>query len=868
MPASPAMSSPVPPAPAPPSDVLPSLPLPSLSRLSRREVAAARGRLSLTVATIALGVGFVVSAGAAGASVSAAFADVSAVATRGTDVAAVYYRYATVSGVDTATVERIAAVEGVAAVATAVTAPVVVSLPDGESVTDATGVNLYTWSVDPGLQAFAVVAGTPPTVAGDVLLDRASADRAGLSLGDPVVLSSRGGEVSGHLVGTVTVDGQDGLAGRPFPIVAVADAETLAGRPGADVVRVRGDGSADVAVLMDRVDAVVSQSGAIVMSGSEYATAFDFDSAVALPIRVLLTAFAVVALVVGGFLTANTFAMVVSQRRRQFALLRAVGATRRQVRRSILREALLVSLTGSALGVLAGVGLGWLALRALPLIGLDLPVAGLRLDPLWSVGGVLLGVSFGVVAARRAARQATRVAPVDALRDAAVEEAIGRGVARTVIGLVMLAGAVVLVGWVDTGDVNTAAVPAMVGAVLGVLALVVLNPVLVRLVTPMLHRLLPGGGAAALVAARNTARNPRRVAATTSAMLVGLVFAVAAATVGASASSSFGGAYERGLRDTDALVTAGWASIDDEVTARVADVPEVAEVATTDYGLLSVGPGSLDATFASDNIGSFIDPAVVSGVGLNELSEDEVALSVRKADELGVSLGDAIEVTNFSVSDGVGVTVTVTSLYTDEDILFTAVFIGDPLRSLDSGDGLGSWNLYLRGQPGVEPAELVSAVDAVVNPVQGTVATTSDRIADAQGFVGQALLVLFVLLGVTLLITFLGIVNTAVLSMLERTHEIGLLRATGATRRQVASMVRRETMVVALYGALLGVVAGLALGLAVTARLSAVGLTTVAVPWVQIGGIAVAAVVAGLLAAYLPARRAAGLRVLDAVRTA
>lgn len=868
MPASPAMSSPVPPAPAPPSDVLPSLPLPSLSRLSRREVAAARGRLSLTVATIALGVGFVVAAGAAGASVSAAFADVSAVATRGTDVAAVYYRYATVSGVDTATVERIAAVEGVAAVATAVTAPVVVSLPDGESVTDATGVNLYTWSVDPGLQAFAVVAGTPPTVAGDVLLDRASADRAGLSLGDPVVLSSRGGEVSGHLVGTVTVDGQDGLAGRPFPIVAVADAETLAGRPGADVVRVRGDGSADVAVLMDRVDAVVSQSGAIVMSGSEYATAFDFDSAVALPIRVLLTAFAVVAVVVGGFLTANTFAIVVSQRRRQFALLRAVGATRRQVRRSILTEALFVSLAGAALGMLAGAGLAWLALRALPLTGLDLPIAGLRLDPLWSVGGVLLGVGFGVFAARRAARQATRVAPVDALREAAVEEAIGRGIARTVIGLVMLAGAVVLVGWVDTGNINTAAVPAMVGAVLGVLGLVVLNPVLVRLVTPLLHRLLPGGGAAALVAARNTARNPRRVAATTSAMLVGLVFAVAAATVGASASSSLGGGYERGLRDTDALVTAGWTSIDDEVTARVADVPEVAEVATTDFGFLSVAPGTLDVTFASDNIGSFIDPGVVAGVGLNELSEDHVALSTRKADELGVSLGDTIEVTNFSVSDDVvPVTVTVTSLYTDEDVLYTAVFIGDPLRTPDDIE-LGSGRLYLRGQPGVEPTELVSAVDAVVNPVQGTVATTGDWIAETRGIIGQVLLVLFVLLGVTLLITFLGIVNTAVLSMLERTQEIGLLRATGATRRQVASMVRRETVVVALYGALLGVVAGLALGLAVSARLSAVGLTTVAVPWVQIGAIAVAAVVAGLLAAYLPARRAAGLRVLDAVRTA
>lgn len=322
-----------------------------MGRLARREVTAARGRLSLTVVTVALGVGFVVASGVVGSTLEAALAGPVEAPTRDADAVVAASPFAgefdaTVPPIAPDEIDRVASLEGVAAVAPEVLVPVVVTREDGSSLGGGRPVAAppFAWTPDvPG--PVEIVDGAPPAAPGDVLLDRATVERAGLRPGDPLLLSSQVTEVTGRLVGVVTVDGQDGLRDAPVPVMRWEDTQELAGRDGADLVRVVAEDGADREALVGdlRTEASAGRDRWAGTAEEYRAARAAWDGSAAQLARYVLLGFALVAALVGTFLVANTFTMVVAQRRRRLALLRAVGATRRQLRRSLVREALLVS---------------------------------------------------------------------------------------------------------------------------------------------------------------------------------------------------------------------------------------------------------------------------------------------------------------------------------------------------------------------------------------------------------------------------------------------------------------------------------------------------------------------------------------------
>lgn len=844
-------------------------------RVSRRGLAAARGRLVLTVIAIATGVAFVVAAGVISASLAATFTSFTAASTKGTDAlarGAVDFGEGVVQPpvIDAAGQEALAAVDGVAAVAPEAAATTVVTTgADGEDLatSESSSAGLSSWTDDPELSVADIVEGSAPSAPGDVALDRATVTSAGLEVGDPVILTSAATVLEGRLAAVVTIDGQDGLQGVPRPFVTFDDAQRLAGQDGAGIVRVRGDGSVDQDELRDRVAAALPADGYEVVTGQEYQDELNAQAGGFVTVfQSILTGFAVIALLVASFLIANTFAMVVAQRRRELALLRAVGATRRQVRGSVLAEAFAVSLGSSVLGAGAGIGLGWLLLQVLDMVGFDLPILGLRVDVFAIVLGLVLGTGLGVAAAWQSVREATRVAPVEALRDAAVDRAPARGAAgiRVALGLLVLAAAVALVGWGERLDGPPPGLMLGVGAVAGVAAVVILNPVLARLLAPAMHRVLPGSGSVvARVARRNTARNPRRVAGTASALLIGLVVVVAASTVAASLQTGGGGEFRDGWADTDVTLTAAEFPVAEDLVARIQELPETGSVVASSFVTVELDGEEVFGQSVTGPVDDLIDLETTEGVSPGQLAGDQIAVAQLLADQQELSVGQPVAMT---FPDGSERSVEVGGIYA-RALPLTPMVMPDELWRSSPVAAPGFDELYI-GADGVTAQAALDAVDSVVASTEGTLELTSDRVASLTGQIDSLLIVIFVLLGLTLLIALIGIVNTTVLSTLERTREFGVIRAVGTTRGQLRAMVRRETVAITVYGSVLGIIAGLALGLGLTAVMPAeAGPTPLEVPWLEIAVIAVIAVVAGVLAAYFPARRASRLDVLDAIRT-
>ncbi|MEO5852109.1 MAG: FtsX-like permease family protein [Nocardioides sp.] len=716
-----------------------------------------------------------------------------------------------------------------------------------------------------GGEGLALLDGRAPEGEGEVILDESTAERADYTIGDNVPLLTPRGAVSLQptLVGIAGFPDGGSLNGATFAAFDTATAQQLFldGEDAFNDVWVTAQDGVSQDELARSVSAALPD-GLEAVTGDEAAD----ESASALLeaisfITTFLLIFAGISLVVGAFLIVNTFSILVAQRSRELALLRALGASQRQVTRSVLVEAFVLGVLGSTIGLGLGVLLAMLLRLLFGQFGLDLSGQPLIFSTRTVVAAYVVGVVVTMAAAFLPAWRTSRIAPVQAMRDdvALPESSLHRrllvGGALTVGGTVALGlglfTGVPRPGWFVGGGI--------LFVLLGVAAAspVIAHPFLV-LARAVFARLF---GTVGNLAGQNSLRNPRRTAATASALMIGLALACTMAIVGDSAKASvdksvadnfvgdyvvsnvFGGEFNAGIADEMAAVE----GVDTVIRQRYQFVEDKGD----QQGVAATDPATLDR----------LGLDVTAGSG-DDLADETVLLERSYADGEGLSVGDTIDVT---VPDGKR-SWPVVGIYEDNPIIFFPVVT--TLRTLaDAGFEPADNALVINAEPGAA-AGLQQRLDAVIADLP--IVTVKDQAAFAEeqrAPIDQFVLIIFALLGLALVIAVLGIVNTLALSVIERTREVGLLRAIGLSRAQLRRMITLESVVISVLGALLGVGMGLVFGVALMYSLRDEGLEVISVPGSQLTVFLALSLVIGVLAAVLPARRAARLDVLKAIYT-
>lgn len=718
------------------------------------------------------------------------------------------------------------------------------------------------WIQVPELNPYELAEGTAPSGPDQVVIDRASARTGDLSVGDTATVLVKGGPRSVTISGIATFGEVDSMLGMSTVLFDDEAAQQLVGEPGRyDSISVLATGDVTQEELTRRI-AEHMPEGVEAITGAELTAEQQSDAAADLSFfNTFMVTFAVVALFVGSFIILNTFSIIVAQRSRELAVLRAIGASRRQVMASVLLESVVVGVLASAVGLVAGIGIASGLRSLVSAVGIEVPSADMAVEPASMVTALAVGVIITIASAVLPARRAARISPVAAMREVDVDTSsgskvrVGLGAAATVAGAVLL----------GAGLAGASAAPvALVGAGATVVfvGVAVLGPVLARPLSRLIGAPIAAlRGVPGTLARENAARSPKRTAATASALMIGVALVGFIAVMAGSIRASIDDAVAGTLRadyvvDSGTFGTGGLApSLADELSA----LPEVDAVtglrlADASIGGSGVMVGSVDTTVMGELFAVDMVAGTVADLGL-----DGIAMVEDAADEHRVSVGDPVEV---RFADGTAATLEVRGVYSNADMgsYIVDTELAAPHQPFDTA-------VYLRVSDGVDVEEARSAIEAVTGSVPNAELQDRTEVAEAAAATIDPILgLIYALLGLAVLIAVLGIANTLALSIFERTRELGLLRAIGMTRSQVRSAVRWESVIIALLGTALGLVIGVGFGWAVVSALAEEGVSRLAVPASTMVVIAVLAVVAGVVAAALPARRAARLDVLGALR--
>lgn len=841
-----------------------------------RSMLAHKVRLVLTTASIALGVallsGTLILTNTMGIAFDMLFGKIGA----GTDaVVRTKAPYTSTEGVGTnrgpipaSVLDKVLGVEGVRAAEGSVTGYALLTGSDGKAITTLGGAptNGYSMPTDEELRGdVELLSGRAPEGPGEVAIDATSADKGDIEIGDRIDVLFYGPTRKFTVVGTVGYgDGIEDLGGTTSAYFDTATAQKVLGTPGMfDSIQVSAKPGVSQAALAEQLSTAVpvgaeALTGAAVAKENAEATKKNFAI-----VGIILNAFAAVALFVGAFIIWNTFTMTVTQRSRDIALLRAIGARRRQVLSSLVVEAAVLGALASAIGLALGIAVAKGLKMLMDLVGLALPFTTLQIPGTAIWASFVVGTGVTVVAALVPAHRATKVLPVEALRDAATAGAERHSKLRAGVGMALIGiGAAGLLSAVygDAG-MKTFAVgllAAMVGVIVS-LSLVV-RPLAAAVGTPLRLRGLPGE-----LAGQNATRNPRRTSATAAALMIGLTLVVSMGVFASSLKASFGDVLGD-KTNADLFVVPASAQGPGYSPTALDGVQDVDGVA----GVSALGRGR--ARFAGATGGSYtaINPATaedamnldVSQGSVSDLGKDGVVVSKSAATSHGWQLGDTVTA-EFAESGKHALRIV--GIYggkgwvTDDYVLSLAqqrAFAGPQLVS----------NALVTLDAGADKAEVQDAVSAVLaDNADARVLDQEGYEKQASGFIDSLLTFMTVMLALAVLIALLGIVNTLALSVFERTRELGMLRAIGMTRSQVRAMVRWESAVISLIGAVSGAALGIGIGLAMSQLLRDLGIKSISIPLGHIAAYVVIAAVAGVVAAVGPARSAAKVDVLKAV---
>ncbi len=726
------------------------------------------------------------------------------------------------------------------------------------------------WGTVDALNPFNLVTGRPPQADAEVVIDKASADKARFVVGDTATVLVQTGPQRVQVVGIARFGAADSPAGSSVVLFTKAAAERLVGQPGkVDGIGVVAAEGVSQQELRDRVARVTPPSvevvtGKVIEQESRRAV----KDIINIANRFLLT-FAVIALFVGSFIIYNTFSILVAQRTRDMALLRAVGASRRQVLGSVLLEAVVVGLIAAVLGLVAGIGVAAGLKALLAGFGLDIPAAGIVVTARTVVASLLTGLLVSVGSAVLPARRASKVPPIAALRDLAHDRS-GRSRRRVVIGAAVTAAgaASLLLGLLSQSE---RALPAVgLGAAVIFLGVAVLGPVIARPVSRLIGAPLPAlTGMPGKLARENAIRNPKRTAATAAALMIG-VSLVCFITIVASSSKASSAAQIDKAFSGDFVIDAGSlgaGGLSHDLAERLGRLPEVKAAAGVRQAFAQIGGTAADLLAIDPaTYGKIVDLDLTHG-RLEDLDHDGIAVRDTVATARGWSVGDRVPVRFAQTGDQ---QLTVAAIYRARNVAGDYV-VGDYVVGLAAhqanvADRFDTSVLVAKAD-GVSVADARAAIEQVTAEYPTAKLQDQTEYKQAQAAqIDRFVNLVYVLLALAVLIALLGIANTLALSIFERTRELGLLRAVGMTRRQLRSMVRWESVIIALLGAFLGLAIGLFSGWAMVTAVADEG-AMLQLPAGQLAAVALIAALAGMLAAVVPALRASRLNLLAAIAT-
>ncbi len=825
-------------------------------------------RLLLTASAVMLGVSFVTGTFVLRDSIDNALSTLVSGATAGLDVS-VRGHEVTADGEGTGVrrpvpltlVETLEAVPGTGRVSPDLRGTAIIAGKDGKVVRNsgAPGLGFAFSQDDP---AFRLVAGRGPTQPGEVAVESATLDKAELAVGDSTQA------VIGGVTTTVTITGEVAF-GTLFGATAVLLDEATARHlfaPDGTVPSITVTAEQDVtqSTLRDSIAEVLPTSAEAVTGADVEA---DNEEAVQQGLgyfTTFLLVFAGVALFVGAFIIVNTFSMLIGQRARELALLRALGASRGQVLSSVLGEAAIVGVFGSALGIALGVliaqgakaGIRW----ALDVdIGTSLPVTSSTLLISLTVG-TLVTVAAAVLPARRAAR----TAPVAAMRGDAAVAPKGLRLRGTIGAALVAVAAGVLAVSVTRSNVPWSI--AGLGAGMAALGMLVAAPWVARPVVRVIAwPFVMLVGVIGRLARQNALRVPRRTAATASALMIGLALVSGISVLAQSVKASVSEGVANELV-SDFVLNAAEFPVPAAVAVEARGLPDVESVSAISHVPVRIEDFSAVAIAASaPDVSANFTVDMASGT-LEALAGDTVLIDRATADLQGWTVGDDLNATIGTLAKH---QLVVGGIYEDSQA-FAHMMVDRSLYLSAVPAALQSdARVFVRATPGADLAELRAELTTVTSPyLQVSVQDRSEFAAEQGASIDTVLNLLYVLLLFSVVIAILGIVNTLALSVLERTREIGLLRAVGLLRRQLGGVITIEAIATAVFGAILGTVLGLGLGIALQHGLQAQGLNTLGIPWVLILAMLVASVLVGVLAAVAPSIRAARLNILQAIAAA
>jgi putative ABC transport system permease protein len=722
------------------------------------------------------------------------------------------------------------------------------------------------WSDGGGLAVLR--QGRGPKAPDEVAINAALAKQGGFKVGGPISVLTLQPKRTFTVTGIFGyAGGRDSLGGETSVAFTEPVAqELMLGSTGVySSINVTAADGVSPAQLRDRVRAAVGD-GYTVQTGQQVADAASASLKGFLDvIRNFLLGFAGVTLFVGIFLIVNTFSILVAQRTRELALYRALGASRGQVLRSVLVEATLIGLVASTLGLLAGYGLSLLLRKLFETVGsTDLPGAGIAVSLAPIAAGYLVGTIVTIVAALLPALRASRIAPVAAMRDAATPDRpltvlTVAGAIPTALGVAAVATAL----FRDLGDLRLWTLIA--GVLLVFVGVAMLTPAISRPMVSVLGQTLSWSMPGKL-GRRNSARNPRRTAITAATLMIGIALVTGVSVIGSSLKASIEQLTRQSLRAQ--LIISGDSSsgalptYDPAIIDRVQRIPGVRRAVAVYGDEAQVGSqvmfvGAADGAALADAFSLQATAGELSTLRSGEILVDDEFAKTQK-----LSVGSTLGITTQRAGR---LTVTVVGIYRKSQLL-----PGGPLLSVaDATAGFSSrqpFQGYVMLDSGADAAAIQRQVDVLLkdNP-EVSVQNQSSFVQQTASQVNTVQGILYVLLALAIVIAVLGIVNTLALSILERTRELGLLRAVGMRRRQVAQMVTVESVVISMFGALLGLVLGCALGAAVVEALKDQGIPVLSFPTVTILVFLALSVIVGLIAAIVPAVRASRIDVLRAI---
>ena len=726
----------------------------------------------------------------------------------------------------------------------------------------------FAWTGVTALNPFRLLpGGQPPRGPGQVVIDKHSADVGGFTVGDKVRVLTQQGSRMYTITGIVTFGSADNLLGATITGFDPVTAARVLAQPGkTNAIDVEAAPGVSADTLVTRIQAAIHTPGIEVVSGASVTA--EGEQTVHQDLSYVgdfLLAFGFIALFVGVFVIFNTFTMVVAQRQRELALLRAVGASRGQVLATVLGESAIIGLIASAVGVIAGLGLA-VALRAgLAGLGISLPGGGLVVSPRTVLFGLVAGTLVTLAAAIVPAWRAGTIPPVAALQDAAAEPrqpSLQRSARRLIVGAL----GVVVLGIGLFGHTGYSVPLVGIGAAAVFIGVAVLSPFAARPVCRLLGAPLAYSTSGTL-GERSAMRNPSRTSATAAALMVGVALVsmttIMASSVKASADSTITSALRADFVVATGTQAGGSGGLSPDLERSLAALPQVSTVAGIRSGVVKVS-GKVTPVVAADpaKAAQLVDMGVTQG-DLATMTPAGIGVSTQVASSQHLHLGSTVAVTYPTTG---------TKDYTVQVIYSVRDVAGDYLLPLAAAQANFPSSLdiaiMVKLAPGVTANAARPAINRVLAAYPNATLQDQDQYKASQTQQYNTLLnLMYALLALAVLIALIGIANTLALSIYERTRELGLLRAVGATRGQLRSMVRAEALVISAFGALEGLVLGAFFGWAIVAAMRSSGVTQLAFPVPQLLIVAVIAALAGLLAAIAPSRRAAKLNILQAVTT-